>query len=479
MTLQTKLVISFTIMLLAVIVAVGVVASRSIESILVAQTDRTLLSIGTRSPRPEPDRDSPDHGREEGEAPAPSGSAVFLRSFAEILIAPDGTAVRSEPSGFADDPDPLPDVTEVAAGSGLVFLDSVDGTLRYRANTIDLGDSGVVVYAAPLGDIATAASSLIRTLLIAGGAVLLLGAVATWSTVRRAIRPVDEMVGTAEAIAAGDLTRRVPHLDATTELARLGSALNEMLSHIEEAVGAERTGRERLRQFVADASHELRTPITAISGYAELKRQGGLVSPEAEANAWSRIEAESRRMGNLVEELLTLARLGQRQPLDMGRVDLMQVARDAAADHAAIDPLRPVELIGPEEAILDGDAERLHQVVSSLLANVRIHTPEGTSVELEVTAGDDSIELTVTDDGPGIPGDAVGRVFDRFYRADPSRSRRSGGSGLGLSIVEAIVAAHGGTVDAANVADRGAKVTITLPRTPAHTPAQTTTLTPG
>jgi two-component system OmpR family sensor kinase len=471
MTLQTKLVISFTVLLLGVIAAVGVVASRSIENILVAQTDRTLLSFGIRIPRPAPELSVPEprEGERDGAAIEPGSDPdasreLFLRPFAELLVAADGTVLRSEPSGFADDPDPLPDLDQLDPGAGLSFVDSDDGSLRYRTNTIQLGDGVRVVYAAPLRDVATATNSLIRALLLAGGGVLLLGGAATWWTVRQAIRPVDEMVDAAETIAAGDLTRRVADLETTSELRRLGTALNEMLVHIEGAVSAERAGRERLRQFVADASHELRTPITAISGYAELRRRGGLDSPEAESNAWARIESESKRMGNLVEELLTLARLGQGQSLDIEQVDLMQVVRDAAADHVAIDPQRPIELSGPDEAVVAGDAERLQQVVSSLLANVRIHTPAGTRVQLAVVTDDGKAELSVTDDGPGIPDDALERVFDRFYRADPSRSRRSGGSGLGLSIVRAIIEAHGGAVVASNVAGRGAQITVTLPR---------------
>lgn len=467
MTLQTKLVISFTVLLLGVIAAVGVAASRSIENILVAQTDRTLTSFVTRGPEPRPDRGIPEPLPNQPE-PRPEETSTlteepFLRPFAELFVAPNGTVFHSEPSGFADDPDPLPDTKDLPAASGLMFLDSVDGTLRYRASVVTLDDGVVVIRAAPLGDIATATSSLIRALLLTGAGVLLLGGAATWWTVRRAIRPVDEMVETAEDIAGGDLTSRVPATATTTELSRLGSALNEMLAQIEKAVNNERAGREQLRQFVADASHELRTPVAAISGYAELRRSGGLTTPAATDNAWSRIEGESSRMGNLIEELLTLARLGQLQPVDMEPVDLVQIARDAAADHATIDPTRPVELTGAQHAMLSGDRERLHQVVSSLLSNVRAHTPEGTTTRLEVTSEDGSVELTATDDGPGIPEPALEHIFDRFYRADPSRSRDTGGSGLGLAIVEAIVTAHEGTVTAANVASNGARITITLP----------------
>ena len=230
MTLQTKLVISFTILLLAIIAAVGIAASRSIENILVAQTDRALTSFVTRGPDPRPDRGVPESLPNQPELPpeevADVTDGLFLRPFAELVIAPDGTVLRSEPSGFADDPDPLPDTSDLPATSGLVFLDSVDGTLRYRASISTFDDGVVVVRAAPLSDVATATSSLIRALLLTGGGVLLLGGTATWWTVHHAFRPVDVMVDTAEEIAAGDLTSLVPENAATIELNRLCSALN-------------------------------------------------------------------------------------------------------------------------------------------------------------------------------------------------------------------------------------------------------------
>lgn len=461
MSLQSKLVVSFTILLLAVIATVGIAASRLIENILVAQTDQALTNFVTRGPEPRPE---PPTDQDEPPPDAITDTeSLFLRPFAELFIAPDGTVFRSEPSGFADDPDPLPDTTDLPATGGLVFLESGDGTLRYRANIKTLTDGVIVIRAAPLGDIVTATNSLLRALLVTGGAVLLLGGAATWLTVRRAIRPVDQMVETAETIAAGDLTSRVPETATTSELDRLGTALNEMLGHIEDAVTNERAGQERLRQFVADASHELRTPVAAISGYAELRRTGGLTTPAAEDIAWSRVERESSRMGTLIEELLVLARLGESQPLDMRPVDLIEIARDAAADHATIDPTRPVELTGTNHATLDGDQERLHQVVSNLLSNVRAHTPEGTTVRIEVTSDRHSVELTVTDNGPGVPEAALEHIFDRFHRVDPSRSRHTGGSGLGLAIVDAIITAHGGTVTASNAEPNGARITISIP----------------
>jgi two-component system OmpR family sensor kinase len=256
----------------------------------------------------------------------------------------------------------------------------------------------------------------------------------------------------------------VPDLDPGTELGRLGLSLNEMLAHLEEAVETERDAKERLRQFVADASHELRTPLATIAGYAELRSKGGLPTEEDQAKAWSRIESESRRMGMLIEDLLILTRLGQSQPLRIGPVDVAQIARDASADHAAIDPLRPVDVESPDEVVLQADEERLTQVITSLLANVRVHTPEGTETTVVVLDGPDTVMIEVTDDGPGIPDAALDQVFERFYRADPSRSRKSGGAGLGLSIVHAIVGAHDGTVTATRTDAGGTRITIELPK---------------
>lgn len=455
MSLRTRLVISFTVLLLAVLGAVGFVASRSIHDILVDQIGRTLRIAVDRGPTPghTPEDFNPNDGR-------------FLNPMAVIVVENDGTVIGANPSGFQDNPDPLPDLTDIAnTPNGFVDLKSTDGSLEYRAYVEHLSQGRIGVIAVPLRDVASATAALIKALLLAGGGLLLIGGVATWWTVHGAMRPVGEMVDTAEAIAAGDLSRRVPDLPERTELGRLGSSLNEMLGHLENAVETERAGKERLRQFAADASHELRTPLTAISGYAQLRKRGGLPTPEDEDKAWDRIESESVRMAALVEDLLTLARLGQNTPLQISQVDFAAIVRNAAADHAAVDPERPVSVEAAETVMLDGDEHRLTQVVASLLANTRVHTPAGTRVDLSIVEGDDTIQLVVVDDGPGIPEDAMEHVFDRFYRADPSRSRISGGAGLGLSIVQAIVEAHGGSVSAEPVDEGGTRITIELPKT--------------
>lgn len=463
MTLRTKLVISFTTLLLVVIAAVGFAASRSIERILIGQIDQTLAGFAQRGPLPRGNF---------GPGPAIDpesdiGSEEFLRSTAELVVDSDGEIVFSRPSGFLDDPDPLPDVSDIPDTDEPFFVSSVDGTIEYRAIARPLPEEfaagAVLVRAAPLTEVSAATSSLVQTLLLTGLGVLLLGGAATWWTVERSMSPVEQMVQTAEAIATGDLSHRVPKLDPDTELGRLGASLNEMLTNIEHAVETEREGRAMLRQFMTDASHELRTPLTAIAGYAELKGKGGLNTPEAEEKAWSRIQSESQRMGSLIEDLLTLTRLGQSQPLQIDRVDVAAIVRDAAADHRVVDDTRPVTVIGPESLVIEADAERLHQVFANLLSNVRVHTPAGTHVEITMRSHETGVTVVVSDDGVGIPEAALPHVFDRLSRVDPSRSRRSGGSGLGLAIVDAIVSAHAGTVTASNVEGGGARFRIDLP----------------
>ena len=456
MSLRTRLVASFTVLLMVVMAIVGIVASREVEDILLRQIDRNLSAIADRGPPPIGDIDAPA-------IEPPVERLPFLRAFAQVVVDAEGTVVDASASGFADSPDPLPDVADLVGRSGFAFVDAVDGSLRYRALIRPGPEGSFTVWAVPLDDMADATGDLIRTLVIAGGVVFLLGAVGTWWMVRRSLRPVGEMVDTAEAIADGDLSRRVPDLDPTTELGRLGGSLNDMLAHLEDAVETERAGKERLRRFAADASHELRTPVTTIAGYAELRRQGGLVTPEDRDRAWERIENESRRMGSLIEDLMTLARLGQTLPLRIETVDVARIVADAVADHRAVDPTRPVRIVTPPAVPLEADRERLTQVVTNLLANARDHTPEGTSIEITVSDVGGGVRIVVTDDGPGIPEDARDQVFDRFFRAEPSRSRASGGAGLGLAIVQAIAETHGGSVTVEGGEGGGTRVVLDLP----------------
>jgi two-component system OmpR family sensor kinase len=277
------------------------------------------------------------------------------------------------------------------------------------------------------------------------------------------LRPLDGIAATAGAIAAGDLTRRVRPAEPTTEVGRLGLALNAMLGQIEAAFAERRASEARLRRFVADASHELRTPLTSIRGYAELFRRGAASRPEDLATTMRRIEEEAERMGVLVDELLLLARLDQGRPLDRRPVDLAEVAAEAVEQARVIDPGRPLELAAPGPVVVLGDRERLHQVAANLLANVRMHTAPGTAARVEVAAAGGRAVLQVADQGPGMHPEQAARAFERFYRSDPSRSRGMGGAGLGLSIVAAIAQAHGGRASVSSAPGRGVSVRVELP----------------
>jgi two-component system, OmpR family, sensor kinase len=249
--------------------------------------------------------------------------------------------------------------------------------------------------------------------------------------------------------------------DERTEVGRLGIALNTMLSHIESAFDQRRRSEERLRRFVADASHELRTPLTSIRGYSELFRRGADTRPEDLAKAMANIEAEAARMGVLVDDLLLLARLDQGRPLEREPFDLVAVVTDAVEGARAVEPERTIELTagGPVEIV--GDAGRIRQVVDNLLDNARVHAPDA-AVHVRLAIEGTEAVIEVADEGPGIDPDVASRVFERFTRGDPSRSRGTGGAGLGLSIVAAIVEAHGGRVTASSDGGSGV-VVVRLP----------------
>ena len=332
-------------------------------------------------------------------------------------------------------------------------------------------ESGSIAVALPLDQVAETVSRLTAIVLLGGLLVLAASAALGWIAVRRAFRPLAEVEQVAEAIADGDLSRRVPERPTSTEVGRLAAALNTMLAQIEQAFGARAASEARMRRFVADASHELRTPLATVRGYAELYRQGAVSDPEAVAGAMRRIEDEARRMGLMVEDLLVLARLDEQRPAARDDVDLTVLVADAAQDARALAPDRDVRVegidgpIGP--TVLRGDEGRLRQVVTNLVANALHHTPAGTPIELAVgrrtVDGRETAEIEVRDHGPGLAPEEAHRVFERFYRADPSRGRETGGSGLGLAIVAAIVTAHQGQVGVRATPGGGATFVVRLP----------------
>jgi len=329
----------------------------------------------------------------------------------------------------------------------------------------DREDAGLTAVAIPLTDVDQTLNRLLLVEgLVIGGVLLALGLTAFF-VVRLGLRPLDRMEVTAGAIAAGDLSRRVSPATPRTEIGRLGLALNRMLDRLEEAFAERQASEDRLRQFLADASHELRTPLASIRGYAELFRMGATQGREETELAMRRIEDESRRMGVLVEDLLTLARLDETPQLRREPVDLAKLARDVVTDAQATAPERPIGVQAPDVAIVSGDPHQLHQVLANLMRNALVHTPAGSAIEVSVHRAAQTVEIGVRDHGPGLPDGKRERLFERFWRAESGRERGKAGAGLGLAIVHDIVAAHHGSVSAANAAGGGALFLVRLPLT--------------
>jgi two-component system, OmpR family, sensor kinase len=334
-----------------------------------------------------------------------------------------------------------------------------DGRYRVRAS-IDPGSEDMLIIATSLSGVdGTLHRLLVIEVLVTLGALAAIVLLGLW-IVRLGLRPLDEIVRTADGIAAGDLSRRVERAETRTEVGRLGLALNTMLDRIEES-------DQRLRRFVADASHELRTPLAAVRGYAALFGRGAAARPDDLERLIVGIGTASERMSALVEDLLLLARLDEHRALESNPVRLEDLAAEAVEMARAVDPSHPIELTA-EPLVILGDETRLRQVLDNLLGNTRSHTPPGTAVRVDVRrdAGDALVE--VADDGPGMAPEDASRVFERFYRADSSRVRDSGGAGLGLSIVSAVIDAHGGSVSVESEPGRGTTFRVRLPLAPSE-----------
>ncbi len=366
-------------------------------------------------------------------------------------------------TGFSTQPD----------GSRVTYLSAASTTKKgpeFEVRVAELPGGAEVIVATP---ISATQSTLNRLALIEAGvsaAAVLAAMVAGWWLIRLGLRPLIAVEQTAENIAAGDLRRRVPNENERTEVGRLATTLNVMLGRIESAFAARvasedrlKASDRRLRQFVGDASHELRTPLAAISAYAELFERGAAENPEDLTRVMTGIRAETARMDRLVADLLTLARLDEGQPIEHIPVELVTLCAEAAQTARTVAAGWPINLAATQPVEVDGDPHRLRQVVDNLLANVRSHTPEGTEAEVRVSVEADEAVVVVADHGPGLPEDQAARVFERFYRSDPSRSRSRGGAGLGLPIVAAIVEAHGGSVSATSAPGHGMTVTVRLP----------------
>jgi len=409
-------------------------------------------------------------GSTQGSGPPP-GSTFPSDTIIE-RVQSDGTVLDAKRLAFGGTssssalpvlPKPLPSGTE--KDPAVRTLDGVNGVSHYRAAIWpeDSFRGEYVVLAIPLNDVESTLGQLLQLEVLISLGVVAATVVLALIIIRIGLRPLQRMAGVAQDIAAGDLTRRVEPATADKEIGRLGIALNGMLSQIEAAFGERTRSEQRLRRFIADASHELRTPLTSVRGYAEMLRRGAQESPEDASIARRRIEEESVRMSLMVDDMLVLARLGQGRPLEQSPVDLQSIARDAVADAHAVAPQRSITLVASAPVVISGDDTRLRQAVGNLIRNALVHTPSESPIEVALETHDGVATMSVVDHGPGLKPDDAGRVFEPFYRADPSRSRDSGGAGLGLSIVAAVVDAHGGSVKVSETPGGGATFEVELP----------------
>jgi two-component system OmpR family sensor kinase len=341
---------------------------------------------------------------------------------------------------------------------------AVKGGGHYRVrSSIEQGQPDyVLLIATPLTSAEGTLHRLLVIELVVTGAVLaVLAGLGLW-LVGLGLRPLTAMGETATAIAGGDLSRRVDQVDDKTEIGRLGRLLNTMLGQIEAAFQAREASEQKLRRFVADASHELRTPVTAIRAYAELFSRGAAERPEDLERSMLGVKQASERMSALVDDLFLLAHIDEGRPLAREPVDLEAVVTDALEVARALDPARPLT-VETREAVVVGDPSRLRQLVDNLLANVRAHTPPATPASVDLAHSGTNAVLRVSDAGPGIDAESLPHVFERFYRAEISHTRARGGSGLGLAIVAALADAHGGSVGVSSVPGEGTTFTVTLP----------------
>ena len=468
--LRARLIAVVVALLAAALAASGLIVNVLLGNYLLDRTDDELRTYG---------------GIAAEVAYGTDGSQTIQPNFTVRLYLPDGSrgVTLADAATEADSEPRLPVLT--SSDPDVVYsrpftVPSASGgeEPQWRVITgVNQNRDAVYAVAVPLRQMQDTLRNVLGYAALIGLAVLAASVLIGWFAVRRAFRPLTRIEDTAAAIAAGDLTQRVPERRTGDEVASLSRSLNAMLAQIEQSFALREASEERMRQFVADASHELRTPLATVRGYAELYRQGAVNRPEEVTGAFARIESEATRMGGLVEDLLVLARLDGERPLDLGDVDLAVLAGDATQDARVLAPDRHVRLIGLGGPLgpvhVTGDEQRLRQVITNLVTNALNHTPAGHPVEIAVGHLNGMAAVEVRDHGHGIDPVRARQVFERFYRADPSRSRAqvSGGNGLGLAIVAAIVTAHHGKVGVARTPGGGATFVLQLPQR-AHSESQ-------
>jgi two-component system, OmpR family, sensor kinase len=477
MSLRARLLAGLLALSLTGMVAVAGGTYVALRSFLLQRVDQQVIgtrrAVGTALSREPASAGAAGEGRALKNA-APPDAFVELRDAANRVEA-------IAQSGPLDAPSPAPRLPAVlhpppVASTPKSFAHNVSqfdaaavsGTGSYRVAVSSLPhEQGILVVAVPLGTVTETLSRLITVELVIAGIVIALLASGAFWLLRAGLRPLERIAETAAGIADGDLDVRIAPADGRTEVGRLGLALNGMLERLEEAFSRRDQSEEQLRRFVANASHELRTPLTSIRGYAALFRRGAQDNPADLAKSMARIESEATRMGALIDDMLLLARLDERQPLERQRVDLVPIAREAAQDARARDPDRPITVDEHGPLVVVGDEQRLRQVAANLLANAQMHTPSATPVHVDLSVRGDRAILSVADEGPGIDSEQAPHIFERFYRGTPvgthDAAPRSAGTGLGLAIVAAIVQAHQGTATLRSAPGHGARFEVSLP----------------
>ncbi|MFJ8688858.1 sensor histidine kinase [Micromonospora wenchangensis] len=480
-SLRRRLVLAVVALLALVSVGIGGLTTVALRHFLISQVDDQLAMGDRRHDSRLPWERAPDQQRSLDQVTSrqPEPPPTFQVGSIGVRVTPQGETAARIRTSFSGP-------TEALSAAEVAPLTSLP--TDHRPRTVDLGDRGdyraaarqlpdgdILVFAIPLDVVQeTVWWMVVAQAGVAAAGLLIAGSLGAL-IVRVTLRPLNRVAATAGRVAELPLDRgevalsvRVPAADTDprTEVGQVGAALNRMLGHVAAALAARQASETRVRQFVADASHELRTPLAAIRGYAEVARRGRDRVPPDVAHALRRVESASTRMTSLVDDLLLLARLDSGRPLATGPVDLTALVVDAVSDaHVAGDEHR-WQLDLPDEAVeVPGDAVRLHQVVANLLANARVHTPPGTTVTTRIAPVPDAVELSVTDDGPGVPPELRDEVFERFARGDSSRSRQHGSTGLGLAIVAAVVEAHHGTVELESRPGRTV-FTVRLPASP-------------
>ena len=455
--------------------ASDVAAQTLMRSYLTQQMDSELLSVaGGSFPRVEragiarearENQSDDDDGEDKPNVPlqsVPTSISLTLIGPAGIVLGQIGGDLNStEITSYLQSITP----EQVIKRANQPFtIEAPQSDFRVIAQRLPTG-LGIVVVAQSFEDIDRTLLRLQGLFILIGLVMILFIALASRKVITVGLRPLATVEATAERIAEGDLTARLPDVKPNTEVGRLVNTLNMMLGRIEEAFSARVDSESKLRRFVADASHELRTPITAIRGFAELHRQGAVTGEEKTKELIGRIENESKRMGSLVEDLLLLARLDQSREMKAEPVNLSKLVLDAVESARAAGPNHAVNFSNSDEEIYAlGDNDRIHQVVANLLANARTHTPAGTKIDVSVNQSEDGVRIRIADNGPGLSEKDQSRIFERFYRADASRVRTDGeGTGLGLSIVDAVMRAHAGQVSVESELGKGATFTLFFP----------------